>query len=140
MSTQYLIQNPVDGEFFSSFYYSGEVSTIPVLFGAEEYKTKEEAFLFKKNEKRLDDFIVVARKSKIIIVEVKETEKQYADHELRVIDEQSELEDKLKSLNVFIESGKQKFIDKENWDLLIIQKELMGSYNDLLKKRISLFK
>lgn len=140
MSTQYLVQNPIDGEFFSSFYYSGDVATIPVLFGAEEFQTKEEAFDFKNSDERLKDFIVVARISEIKISEVSLSDKEYQPHEKRVIDEQIELQEKLYALGKFIDSDQPKFIDSANWTLLHKQYRAMSDYNEILKQRIKFFK
>ena len=139
MSIVYLIQNPNNGEFFSSFYYSGEVSTIPVLFGAEEYKSKEDAFSFKNSDDRLKDFVVVARKSDISILRVEDSGEESKPHEQRVIDEQLCLQDKLNSLIAFLKKGKPDNMDQKAWILLDKQRVAMFNYNEILKQRIKMF-
>ena len=139
MSTQFLLQDPSNQEFFSSFHYFGDVSTIPVLFGAREFDTKDEAFKFKNNDERLNGFIVVARKSSITVIPVGEDEKVYQEHEQRVIDEKIELQKKLNALFKFLEKGQPDFIDDKNWQLLDKQYQSMSDYNEILKQRIELF-
>ena len=139
MSTQFLLQDPSNQEFFSSFYYSGGVGTIPVLFGAEEFETKDKAFEFKNSDERLNSFIVVARKSSITVTPVGEDEKVYQEHEQRVIDEKTELQKKLNALFEFLKKGQPDFIDDKNWQLLDKQYQSMSDYNETLKQRIELF-
>ena len=139
MSTQYLLQDSLSKEFFSSFYYSGDVGTIPVLFGAKEFDEKDEAFTFKNNDERLSNFIVVARKCNVTVKPVSEVSKDLQDHEQRVIDEKEELQVKLNSLFDFLEKGKPDFINNDNWLLLNKQYQSMSEYNKILKQRIELF-
>lgn len=64
---------------------------------------------------------------------------KYKDHEVRVIDEQKELDAKLSSLIIFIDKGRPSYIDDKNWYLLQQQYLSMFDYNEILKKRIELF-
>ena len=61
---------------------------------------------------------------------------QFAPHELRVIDEQKELETKLINLNALLNKGQPEFIDDEDWDLLNAQAFNMRGYNYILLARI----
>lgn len=65
---------------------------------------------------------------------------KYKDHEIRVISEQEELSEKLNSLTFFLKKGKPSHIDDKNWYLLEQQYLSMFDYNEILKKRIELFK
>lgn len=65
---------------------------------------------------------------------------QFAPHELRVIDEQKELETKLINLNAFLNKGQPEFMDNEDWDMLNAQAFNMRGYNYILLARIRKFK
>lgn len=69
------------------------------------------------------------------------TEKQYQAHELRVIEEKKELDEKLEKLTAFTKSPKFMEIVKDYKQalLLIKQKGAMRLYSSILKERIDLF-
>ena len=60
-------------------------------------------------------------------------------HELRVVEEQKELQVKLDSLGKMIDNGQPEFIDNVNWSLLVRQYGAMSDYNEILKQRISFY-
>jgi hypothetical protein len=61
-------------------------------------------------------------------------------HEQRVVDERTELDDKLGKLIAFIDASPIfKGLDKIDQDLLIGQKYAMMQYSELLTKRIGRF-
>lgn len=60
-------------------------------------------------------------------------------HELRVMDEQSELCDKISKLGDFLSKSKPPFIDDDQWFLLNLQLNAMAMYRDILAKRIKSF-
>lgn len=60
-----------------------------------------------------------------------------SEFKTRVIEEQSQLEEKLIKLNAFNESEKVSEIDPIQKDLLLIQAGAMYTYNECLKMRIS---
>ena len=60
-------------------------------------------------------------------------------HEQRVIDEKTQLKDKLDKLLEFLQKGQPSFIDDKNWRLLNWQFNAMQIYNDILKERIEIF-
>lgn len=59
-----------------------------------------------------------------------------SDFKERLIEEQSQLEEKLNKLNAFNESEKANEIDPVQKDLLIVQAGAMYTYNEVLKIRI----
>lgn len=59
-----------------------------------------------------------------------------SDFKTRLIEEQSQLEEKLDKLNDFNQSEKAKEIDPVQKDLLVIQAGIMYTYNEILKARI----
>jgi len=62
-----------------------------------------------------------------------------APHELRVIEEKKELEEKLSKLNDFLSSpARLKLGDKET-ELLVTQASCMNEYVGILAERIALF-
>lgn len=65
--------------------------------------------------------------------------KELQPHELRVMDEQSELCDKIIKLGEFLSKDKPSFIDDEQWFLLNLQLGAMAMYRDILAKRIRAF-
>ena len=69
------------------------------------------------------------------------TEKQYQAHELRVIEEKKELDEKLEKLTAFTKSPKFRDIVKDDnqASLLIKQRGVMSLYSSILKERIDLF-
>ena len=62
-----------------------------------------------------------------------------SNYKNRVVDEQVDLEVKLKGLCKFLDSGKPEDFDELNWKLLESQYVAMSDYNRVLKQRISLF-
>ena len=60
-------------------------------------------------------------------------------HEQRVIDEKTQLKDKLDKLLEFIQKGQPSFIDDKNWALLNEQYDAMNWYYTILGSRIELF-
>lgn len=68
------------------------------------------------------------------------TEKQYAPHQQRVVDELKELKDKrIKLLSFIQESDVFKTLDQTDKDLLTEQYEAMTWYDVILTKRIERF-
>ena len=60
-------------------------------------------------------------------------------HEQRVIDEKTQLKDKLDKLLEFLQKGQPSFIDDKNWALLNEQYGAMNWYYTILISRIELF-
>lgn len=60
-------------------------------------------------------------------------------HQLRVIEEQKDLQIKLDKLRDFLEKGKPENIDSNEWYLLDKQFGAMCKYNEILKERIFWF-
>ena len=60
-------------------------------------------------------------------------------HEQRVIDEKTQLKDKLDKLLEFLQKGQLSFIDDKNWALLNEQYDAMNWYYTILVSRIELF-
>ena len=60
-------------------------------------------------------------------------------HEQRVIDEKTQLKDKLDKLLEFLQKGQPSFIDDKNWALLNEQYNAMNWYYTILISRIELF-
>lgn len=60
-------------------------------------------------------------------------------HEQRVIDEKTQLKDKLDKLLEFLQKGQPSFIDDKNWALLSEQYDAMNWYYTILVSRIELF-
>ena len=60
-------------------------------------------------------------------------------HEQRVIDEKTQLKDKLDKLLEVLQKGQPSFIDDKNWALLNEQYDAMNWYYTLLVSRIELF-
>lgn len=60
-------------------------------------------------------------------------------HEQRVIDEKTQLKDKLDKLLEFLQKGQPSFIDDKNWALLNDQHDAMNWYYTILGSRIELF-
>ena len=60
-------------------------------------------------------------------------------HEQRVIDEKTQLKDKLDKLLEFLQKGQPSFIDDKNWALLNDQYDAMNWYYTILVSRIELF-
>ena len=61
-------------------------------------------------------------------------------HEQRVVDEQAELEDKLRRLNDFTKVSTFHLLDSEEKTLLRMQLEVMRTYSSILGLRIANFK
>lgn len=64
----------------------------------------------------------------------------YAPHEIRILEEQDEVNTRLNNLNAFLNKGQPEFIDDEDWDLLNAQAFNMRGYNYILLARIRKFK
>lgn len=60
-------------------------------------------------------------------------------HEQRVIDEKTQLKDKLDKLLGFLQKGQLSSIDDKNWALLNEQYDAMNWYYTILVSRIELF-
>lgn len=70
-SKKYLLQHPETKKFFCSInYWETDTICIPVLFGAEEFKTVDEALAFKNSNKLLENFKIIERKSIVTITEI----------------------------------------------------------------------
>lgn len=65
--------------------------------------------------------------------------KELQPHELRVMDEQSELCDKIIKLADFLGKPKPPFIEDNQWFLLNAQLSAMALYRDILAQRIKAF-
>lgn len=65
--------------------------------------------------------------------------KELQPHEQRVLDEQSELCEKIIKLADFISKPKPSFIDDDQWFLLNMQLSAMAMYRDILAQRIKAF-
>lgn len=63
---------------------------------------------------------------------------QLQDYQMRVIEEKSELDDKIYKLKAFIGSDKSSEIDLVEFNLLIDQYKVMLEYSSILNKRINL--
>lgn len=60
-------------------------------------------------------------------------------HELRVVEEQRELQLKLDGLGKMLDNGQPSYIDNANWSLLVRQYGAMSEYNEILKQRTSFY-
>lgn len=60
-------------------------------------------------------------------------------HQLRVVEEKTELDSKLEKLQNFFETETFAQIDKAEQSRLTRQVEVMGSYSEILQERISAF-
>lgn len=60
-----------------------------------------------------------------------------SDFKTRLIDEQTELEEKLDKLNTFNQSDKVNSIDPIQKSLLLVQAGAMYTYNECLKARLT---
>lgn len=67
------------------------------------------------------------------------TEKILQPHELRVIEEKDQLEERLDKLMEFLQKGQPDFIDDKNWALLNDQLDAMNWYYTILVSRVELF-
>ena len=84
MSVAYLIQCNNTKEFYCGLGYRGNAQTIPVLFGADQYQTSQEAVdIINNNKEALCDFSVVARVTDVDIVDI-DTTKPLQGYQLRV--------------------------------------------------------
>lgn len=61
-------------------------------------------------------------------------------YQQRLVEEQEQLQDRLSKLCLALDKTRPDFIPVEEWDDQVIQAELMDSYNEVLKRRISRFK
>jgi hypothetical protein len=68
------------------------------------------------------------------------TNKEYAPHQQRVVDEKNELQDKHSKLGAFIlDNPIFNTLDSEEQEDLRSQNDVMGEYLDILERRISRF-
>lgn len=63
----------------------------------------------------------------------------YKPYEQRVVDEKTELDDKLIKLGTFIDSDFFDTLSLQNKELLVCQEGVMKDYSNILKARIELF-
>lgn len=64
---------------------------------------------------------------------------QIQPHQQRVIDEKSELADRLSKLTEFLSKGQPSFIDDAEWQRLTDQHMHMNEYHEILIDRINHF-
>lgn len=132
MNVSFLLRSKINGEFFCSLQHYGfnKVLSVPVLFGATEFK-KEEAFLFlSENKEHLSDFEVVCRTFDHSVFVFDE---KTPDHLVRVMGEKNALDEKISALKEFLSKDK---IDGVDYDILEKQLEVMNDYSDILSKRL----
>lgn len=67
------------------------------------------------------------------------TKRNYQPHELRVIAEKTELDDKIAKLNAFTGSPTFSALEHEDQRLLRSQLVAMGGYTEILRRRIERF-
>lgn len=60
-------------------------------------------------------------------------------HQIRVIEEQTQVHNRLEKLTEFLNKDRPSNISVEEWEDLILQEESMDSYNEILKRRINRF-
>lgn len=65
--------------------------------------------------------------------------KELAPHQLRVIEEKEQLDDRVSKLTAFIESDRVNLLPVKDKELLERQLVVMTSYSDILRDRIALF-
>ena len=65
--------------------------------------------------------------------------KELQPHELRVLDEQSELCEKISKLADFLSKPQPSFIDDEQWFFFNLQLNSMSMYSNILSQRIKAF-
>lgn len=137
MEVQYLIQCNKTKEYFCGFSYRDEPQTIPVIFGANEWISKDEANKFVKDN-CLDCFSVVARSTIVSIHNMSELP-DLKPHQERVVFEKHDLDGKIKSLSDFIDSDLfQKILGVEQQQLKE-QLSTMKQYSKILSDRIKNF-
>ena len=137
MSVAYLIQCNNTKEFYCGLGYRGDAQTIPVLFGADEYQTSQEAVdIINNNKEALCDFSVVARVTDVDIVNI-DTTKPLQDYQLRVILERNSLQKKIDSLISFLNSNNNVY--QKEIDRLDEQLKHMKDYCSVLGRRIESF-
>ena len=137
MSVAYLIQCNNTKEFYCGLGYRGDAQTIPVLFGADEYQTSQEAVdIINNNKEALCDFSVVARVTDVDIINI-DTTKPLQDYQLRVILERNSLQKKIDSLISFLNSNNNVY--QKEIDRLDEQLKHMKDYCSVLGRRIESF-
>ena len=137
MSVAYLIQCNNTKEFYCGLWYRGNAQTIPVLFGADQYQTSQEAVdIINNNKEALCDFSVVARVTDVDIVDI-DTTKPLQDYQLRVILERNSLQKKIDSLISFLNSNNNVY--QKEIDRLDEQLKHMKDYCSVLGRRIESF-
>lgn len=60
-------------------------------------------------------------------------------HELRVVAEQTKLEEDTDKLRTFLEQDRPDFVTELQWDLMVQQYGIMMAYINVLNKRIATF-
>ena len=60
-------------------------------------------------------------------------------HQLRVVEEQKEVQARLDNLIPFLAKGRPVFISEDDWNDLVEQEEYQSKYNAVLIRRISKF-
>ena len=137
MSVAYLIQCNNTKEFYCGLGYRGNPQTIPVLFGADQYQTSQEAVdIINNNKEALCDFSVVARVTDVDIINI-DTTKPLQDYQLRVILERNSLQKKIDSLISFLNSNNNVY--QKEIDRLDEQLKHMKDYCSVLGRRIESF-
>ena len=137
MSVAYLIQCNNTKEFYCGLGYRGDAQTIPVLFGADQYQTSQEALdIINNNKEALCDFSVVARVTDVDIINI-DTTKPLQDYQLRVILERNSLQKKIDSLISFLNSNNNVY--QKEIDRLDEQLKHMKDYCSVLGRRIESF-
>ena len=137
MSVAYLIQCNNTKEFYCGLGYRGNAQTTPVLFGADQYQTSQEAVdIINKNKEALCDFSVVARVTDVNIINI-DTTKPLQDYQLRVILERNSLQKKIDSLVSFLNSNNS--VCQKEIDRLDEQLKHMKDYCSVLGRRIESF-
>ena len=66
-------------------------------------------------------------------------QRELEPHEVRVVKEQNELDDKIKKLTEFMETDLYKGLPKEEYGILMVQINAMMAYSMVLGIRISMF-
>jgi hypothetical protein len=63
-----------------------------------------------------------------------------APYQIRMLDEQANLNDRIVKLDAFVKGDMFQQLDKIDRDLLVEQRAYMGHYADVLRRRIERFK
>lgn len=71
-TSKYMLKHPTEFEFYSSIDYRGDALSIPVIFGAKQWESLEEAQEFRNSKPVLKNFIVVERYTHVTIINAEE--------------------------------------------------------------------